>query len=78
MIVSQDPIDLPTGDGGVMRCLLAMPKAPGRYPGIVFYSDIFQLTGPMQRACTTGSCFAPRQWPWTARSAGSLPGRSGT
>ena len=31
----------------------------------------------MQRACTTGSCFAPRQWPWTSRIAGSLPGRLG-
>ena len=51
MIVNTDSLDLDTGDGGVMRCLLAAPKAPGRYPGIVFYSDIFQLSGPMQRAC---------------------------
>lgn len=50
MIVSTEHVDLPRGTA-VMRCLLARPKAPGRYPGIVFYSDIFQLTGPMQRAC---------------------------
>lgn len=49
MIVDTQPVDLPAGNG-VMRCLLARPKAPGRYPGIVFYSDIFQLTGPMVRA----------------------------
>jgi carboxymethylenebutenolidase len=51
MIVNADTLDLDTGDGGVMRCLLAAPKQAGRYPGIVFYSDIFQLSGPMQRAC---------------------------
>jgi carboxymethylenebutenolidase len=51
MIVTTETLDLPAGDGGVMRCLLAAPKATGRTPGIVFYSDIFQLTGPMQRAC---------------------------
>ncbi len=33
-----------------MRMLVAAPKAPGKYPGIVCYSDIFQLTGPMLRS----------------------------
>ena len=55
MIVHTETLDIDAGDGGVMRCLLATPLAPGRtpqrYPGIVVYSDIFQLTGPMQRAC---------------------------
>lgn len=50
MIVTQELIDLRV-DHGVMRCFVAAPKAPGRYPGIVFFSDIFQLTGAMQRAC---------------------------
>ena len=50
MIVKTQHIDLPTGQG-VMRCFLAAPHAPGCYPGIVFFSDIFQLTGPMLRAC---------------------------
>lgn len=33
-----------------MRTLVAAPKPQGKYPGILFYSDIFQLTGPMIRA----------------------------
>ena len=36
---------------GPMRLLLARPRAEGRFPGVLFYSDIFQLTGPMVRAC---------------------------
>jgi carboxymethylenebutenolidase len=32
-----------------MRTFVAAPKAAGQYPGILFYSDIFQLTGPMIR-----------------------------
>jgi carboxymethylenebutenolidase len=50
MIVSTEYIDLATRHG-VMRSFLAAPKAPGRYPGVVFFSDIFQLTGPMLRSC---------------------------
>ena len=50
MIVSADTVDLRAGDG-VMRCFFARPKAAGRYPGVAFYSDIFQLSGPMRRAC---------------------------
>jgi carboxymethylenebutenolidase len=30
---------------------VAAPAAAGKYPGILCYSDIFQLTGPMLRAC---------------------------
>jgi hypothetical protein len=33
-----------------MRMFVASPKRAGKYPGILFYSDIFQLTGPMVRA----------------------------
>jgi carboxymethylenebutenolidase len=33
-----------------MRTFVAAPKLEGKYPGILFYSDIFQLTGPMIRA----------------------------
>ena len=50
MQVNREFVDLKVGHG-VMRCLVAQPATPGRYPGIVFYSDIFQLTGPMLRAC---------------------------
>lgn len=49
MIVTTEYLDLPV-DGTVMRTFIAAPKAEGRYPGILFYSDIFQLTGPMLRA----------------------------
>jgi carboxymethylenebutenolidase len=35
-----------------MRMFLATPHKEGKYPGILCYSDIFQLTGPMLRACT--------------------------
>ncbi len=41
--------DIPVG-GSQMRTLIAKPKPAGRYPGILCYSDIFQLTGPMIRA----------------------------
>ena len=30
-------------DGSLMRVYVAAPKAAGKYPGIVFYSDIYQL-----------------------------------
>lgn len=35
-----------------MRTFVAAPAIEGKYPGILFYSDIFQLTGPMIRATT--------------------------
>src|SRR5437764_6755396 len=38
-------------DGTPLRMFVAAPAEPGRYPGILSYSDIFQLTGPMLRAC---------------------------
>jgi carboxymethylenebutenolidase len=50
VIVTTEYVDIPAG-GGVMRTFVAAPKSEGAYPGIVFYSDIFQLTGPMLRLC---------------------------
>jgi carboxymethylenebutenolidase len=50
VIVTTAFIDIPAGDG-VMRTFVAAPKSPGRYPGILFASDIFQLTGTMLRSC---------------------------
>lgn len=41
-------IDLPT-PSGPMRTHLFRPSAPGRYPGLVFFSEIFQVTGPIRR-----------------------------
>ena len=48
MILTTEWVDLPV-DGSTMRLFTARPKAEGRYPGVVFYSDIFQLTDPMLR-----------------------------
>jgi carboxymethylenebutenolidase len=36
-------VDVPIGDA-TMRTLVAAPANENQYPGIVFYSDIFQLT----------------------------------
>lgn len=49
MITTTEYVDIPV-DGSPMRTFLAAPKREGKYPGILFYSDIFQLTGPMVRA----------------------------
>ncbi|MBM3279929.1 MAG: dienelactone hydrolase family protein [Candidatus Handelsmanbacteria bacterium] len=50
MIITSEYVDIPAEDSP-MRLFVAAPKQAGRYPGIVFYSDIFQLTGPMLRSC---------------------------
>ena len=34
-----------------MRMFVAAPRVEGKFPGIILYSDIFQLTGPMLRSC---------------------------
>ena len=49
MILQEDPhvdLDTPTGP---MRTYVYRPVAPGRYPGLVFFSEIFQRTGPIKR-----------------------------
>jgi carboxymethylenebutenolidase len=38
-----------TVDDSLMRVYLSAPKVPGRYPGILFYSDIYQLGSPITR-----------------------------
>lgn len=50
MVITTEFIDIDSG-GSPMRLLVAAPRREGRYPGIVAYSDIFQLTGPMLRVC---------------------------
>jgi carboxymethylenebutenolidase len=50
MIITTEYVDI-TVEQSPMRLYLAAPKAAGNYPGILCYSDIFQLTGPMKRAC---------------------------
>ena len=48
MLITTGFVDVPA-EGSPMRSFLARPKAEGRYPAVAFYSDIFQLTGPMLR-----------------------------
>jgi carboxymethylenebutenolidase len=43
-----ETLDLPTPTGP-MRCAVFAPAAPGRYPGLVVYSEIFQITAPIRR-----------------------------
>jgi carboxymethylenebutenolidase len=41
-------VDLPT-PSGPMRCLIFRPTGEGRHPGLVLYSEIFQITAPIRR-----------------------------
>lgn len=50
MIVTTEYAEISAG-GSPLRMFVAAPAAAGKYPGILCYSDIFQLTGPMLRAC---------------------------
>ncbi len=43
-----ESVDLPTPTGP-MRTYMFRPSAPGRYPGILLYSEIFQVTAPIRR-----------------------------
>jgi carboxymethylenebutenolidase len=49
-VVTQEYVDVPVGDLA-MRSFVAAPRTPGPHPGVVFYSDIFQLTGSTLRWC---------------------------
>lgn len=48
VIAEEEHADLDT-PFGTMRTYLLRPAAPGRYPGIVLFSEIFQVTGPIRR-----------------------------
>lgn len=50
MIITTEYVDVPV-DSRAMRTFIVAPKVAGKYPGILCYSDIFQLTGPMLRSC---------------------------
>jgi len=41
---------------GPMHTLVLKPTAPGRYPAILFYSEIFQVTGPIRRSAAMLAC----------------------
>ena len=48
IINDSETVDLPT-PYGPMRTYLLRPATPGRYPGILLFSEIFQVTGPIRR-----------------------------
>jgi len=50
MIVATQTVAIPAQETP-MRAFVAAPRAEGTYPGILLYSDIFQLTAPTIRAC---------------------------
>lgn len=49
MKIQSHSVDLDTATG-VMRTYIHRPVAEGRFPVILFYSEIFQQTGPIERA----------------------------
>lgn len=48
MILQDESVDLPTSTGP-MRTHVYRPVAPGRYPGLLLFSEIFQRTDPIKR-----------------------------
>jgi len=52
MIVIEEQVELTT-PWGPMRTHIVRPAAAGKYPGVVFYSEIFQITGPVARTART-------------------------
>jgi carboxymethylenebutenolidase len=50
VVIETEYVDVPVEDRR-MRTFVARPREPGPHPGIVFYSDIFQLTPSTLRWC---------------------------
>lgn len=50
MIIKDDLVEQISTPTGPMRTCIFRPAAEGRYPGIVLFSEIFQITGPIRRA----------------------------
>ncbi len=48
ILQSGEVVALPT-PAGPMRADVFRPVAPGRYPGVALFSEIFQVTGPIRR-----------------------------
>lgn len=48
MIITQETVELETPNGR-MRTYVYRPAAPGRYPGLTMFSEIFQRTSPIER-----------------------------
>jgi carboxymethylenebutenolidase len=49
MLIQNHSVDLPTPTGP-MRTYVYQPVDTGKYPTLIFYSEIFQQTGPIRRA----------------------------
>jgi len=49
IIRSDETADVPTPDGGAMRLHIFRPAGPGRFPGVLFFSEIYQVTDPIRR-----------------------------
>lgn len=50
MVITTQYVEVEVG-GSPMRVMVCAPRAEGEWPGVLCYSDIFQLTGPTVRAC---------------------------
>jgi carboxymethylenebutenolidase len=48
VVLTREYVDVPVGERA-MRTFVAAPASSGTYPGVVFYTDIFQLTEPSLR-----------------------------
>ncbi|KAF2769047.1 alpha/beta-hydrolase [Teratosphaeria nubilosa] len=53
MLITESHVDVPTQAGGDMRIFLFHPTIPNypkaKFPGVVVFSEIYQVTGPVQR-----------------------------
>src|SRR5437879_6415222 len=48
IIKDNEPVELQT-PSGPMRAYIFRPVAEGKYPGLLLFSEIFQVTGPIRR-----------------------------
>ena len=51
LVIDNEYVELETPTG-LMRTHIIRPSKPGRYPGVLFFSEIFQVTAPIRRAAT--------------------------
>jgi carboxymethylenebutenolidase len=49
IIKDTESVDIDTSTG-LMRTYLLRPATEGRYPGLLLFSEIFQVTRPIRRA----------------------------
>jgi carboxymethylenebutenolidase len=49
IIRSDEAEDVPVAGAGAMRVHLFRPAVPGRFPGVLFFSEIYQVTDPIRR-----------------------------